>query len=111
MRPTTTAAAAGNVEPTTIVIFRIWRAGDGAGDPIALFPLEKADNRGHVLSYEHIGQHGAADLGIVQARTRAPRSPVEYASLYRELTAIGYRLDVRKRCPARRSAAGMTTTE
>jgi hypothetical protein len=81
------------------VIFRRWfRQQDGHG-VIALFP-DMGEPRGMVNSFEHIGQHGAADLGMVIARTR-PASPDEYAELKRELERqpYGYRLAVIQRTP------------
>lgn len=82
----------------TTVIFRVWKSGSGKGDVIALFPLEKWDDRGMSLcqSYEHVGQHGGANYNGVMNRTR-PATPAEYADLRRELEGIGYALDVRKR--------------
>lgn len=69
------------------VIFRKWR-----GYPhtvIALFPGDVF--QGFVQSYEHIGQHGRADYGLVIRQTR-PASPEDYADLAKELTEIGYDL-------------------
>lgn len=76
-------------EPETLVIFRKFRDG---GDVIALFP-EMKENDGLCNSYQHIGQHGAADYGglvSAQDRTTAPATPEEYADLLEELEAIGY---------------------
>ncbi len=80
---------------TTRVIFRKWRG--EAGGIIALFPRipASAGFPWEMLSYEHIGQHGAADVGII-GRTR-PAKPAEYADLKAELERIGYRLEVRQR--------------
>jgi hypothetical protein len=73
----------------TPVIFRVWPN----GQIIALFPTLPGDTYGvYVTSYEHIGQHGMADLGLVR-RTR-PAKPEEYASLKRELEQGGYKLKV-----------------
>ena len=84
-----------NEQAKTKVIFRIWR--DKTASCIALFPAEAAEvgNPYVCLSYEHIGQHGAASPGIV-ARTR-PAKPQEYRDLAQELTKRGYRLQVVKR--------------
>lgn len=89
-----------NLEVTP-VIFRKWKAsfsGDNfAGDIIALFPTIPDDVLGsRCLSYEHVGQHGGADLRGVISRT-VPAKPVEYAGLRRELERVGYRLRVVKR--------------
>ncbi|PJE78347.1 hypothetical protein CI610_02722 [invertebrate metagenome] len=36
------------------------------GDVIALFPEELADSRGNILSYQTVGQHGAANPELIQ---------------------------------------------
>ena len=69
------------------VVFRKWRN----GDIIALMVDIPWDEYGHVTSYEHIGQHGAASYYLVQAHTTAAK-PAEYADLMRELVSIGYDL-------------------
>ncbi len=79
----------------TKVVFRCYR---DDGDCIALFPQNLADYHGYYCdSYMHVGQHGAADTGIVQNQTRLA-SPKEYKPLAKELRGLGYRLDIRKRC-------------
>jgi len=81
----------------TKVIFRKWR---NTGDIIALFPQEPANWQGnHCLSYEHVGQHGAASPLITMGSTRLA-SPEEYAPLMRELQSIGYKLKVGKKFTA-----------
>ena len=83
-------------EHKTMVIFRVWRA----GDVIALFPCQPADILGRYCnSYEHIGQHGSASYGLVLLRTR-PASHKEAAPLVKELKGIGYNLAVRQRAPS-----------
>ncbi len=79
---------------TDIVVFRKWRDGFGV---VALFPEIPADIDGRYCeSYEHIGQHGAADYyGVIMA-TR-PVDPREYADLAEELRQIGYNLRPVKR--------------
>ena len=74
----------------TRVIFRAFRN----GEIIALFP-ELKQGRGLILSYMHIGQHGDASPEIV--RYTKPATREQFTPLYNELTAIGYRLEVRKR--------------
>lgn len=76
------------------VIFRVWRD----GDVFALFPDLPADDSGHVTSYQHIGQHGAADYAHCVRQSR-PATSSEYASLKRELESqpYGYVLTVCKR--------------
>ncbi len=83
-------------EPNERVLFRVWKKLDthphAEGIAIALFPDIDAD-RGTCQSYEHIGQHGGADLELVLSLTR-PASQVEYADLKAELGEIGYDLCV-----------------
>ena len=76
----------------TIVVFRKWR---DTGSVLALFPFELHNGR-LCMSYEHIGQHGAADYGhCIDATVSA--MPKEYAALKRELEGLGYKLSVRKK--------------
>ena len=78
----------------TKVIFRKWR-----NDPytvIALFPEIPGTNDCHTcLSYEHIGQHGAASVDLTPYTELA--KPDDYAELKRELESIGYNLQVIKK--------------
>jgi hypothetical protein len=77
----------------TVVIFRKYPD----GEVIALFPEIPHDRFGVTCSsYMHNGQHGAADCVGVDRQTK-PASPKEYASLKRELTGIGYALDIKKK--------------
>ena len=80
----------------TPVVFR--RYPDG--DIIALFPTLKEQNF-LCQSYLHVGQHGAADYGIVISQTK-PATKKEYAELKKELESkpYEYRLKVYKRRPA-----------
>jgi hypothetical protein len=85
----------------TIVVFRVWRAQPKTC--IALFPMEEeryGDGRRCCGSYEHVGQHGAADYRGVMQATR-PAKPDEYAALKRELESAPYNyvFDVRERKP------------
>ena len=75
--------------PNDVVLFRRWK---DTGDVIALFPEIPADIDGlYCLSYEHVGQHGAADYyGVV--RHTLPVMSKECDGLARELTLIGYDL-------------------
>lgn len=90
-----------DADPKTRVVFRVWRFGSGKGDVIALFPDEKADDDGHCMSYEHVGQHGGAAYVGVIARTR-PAKPAEYGPLAEELAQRGYNLKISKRSSRRR---------
>jgi hypothetical protein len=79
----------------TVCVFRKWRH----GGIIALFPLLPHDVNGiYSVSYERIGQHGAADAeGLVGITD--PAKPEECTDLKAELERIGYSLDVRKQIP------------
>lgn len=86
----------------TPVVFRV----DRKGEVFALFPTLAADPSGNVTSYQHIGQHCAADYGLCIAKSK-PATPEQYADLLTELTGIGYCLRVaRRRSPAMRAARG-----
>lgn len=70
----------------TKVIFRKFQK---TGEVIALFPgLPGTAESNTCASYMHVGQHGAADVGIVAGTT--PATHREYAALKRELRQIGY---------------------
>jgi hypothetical protein len=71
----------------TKVIFRKWKSN---GDVIALFPEIAATCSDAWLcsSFEHVGQHGAADPSII-SQTK-PATPQEYADLKAELEAYPY---------------------
>lgn len=75
----------------TQVIFRLWRK-----SVVALFPYEIADMKGNCLSYQHIGQHSAADYEAIISHSR-PAIPAEYISLNIELENLGYHLEIIKR--------------
>ncbi len=86
----------------TVVIMRRWR--QQPRSVIALFPYV-IDGQGRgggwlVSSYEHIGQHGGADLGIIPRLTRAANwDDPDVVALRRELEGapFGYRLLPRRR--------------
>jgi hypothetical protein len=65
------------------VIFRVWNG--SPHDVFALFPTIPEG----VCSYQHVGQHGAADYALCIKHSR-PAALEEYASLANELTRIGY---------------------
>jgi hypothetical protein len=85
----------------TVVIFRKWPAREGGGI-IALFPYEPASVTDPAIcdSYEHVGQHGAANYYAVIDSTY-PAFASEYAALKSELESepYNYVLTVRVRTP------------
>lgn len=84
----------------TAVVFRKWGAKDGGGI-IALFPEIPAGTHGfYVMSFEHVGHHGAADYNSVISRT-VPATEEEYGDLKRQLEGLGYNLIVSTRQTAR----------
>ena len=56
---------------------------------IALFPEIIADNTGNILSYAHLGQHGAASKSLMRCKKA---NKLQYKNLKKELTNIGYKL-------------------
>lgn len=76
----------------TKVIFRVHQ-----GEVLAMFPAiaSTVGNPYRCLSYAHMGQHGACDLGVI--RESRPAQPKEYRELVAELRRIGYKLDIRQR--------------
>lgn len=76
-------------EKPTPVIFRKWK---DTGDIMALFPYDLGTDDPYTCSsYEHVGQHSAADPHhCIQATT--PCTPDEYAPLKAELESLGYKL-------------------
>ena len=87
----------------TAVIFRKCRKSHGGGI-IALFPGTPAGTCGqYVMSFEHVGHHGAANYSGVIAKT-IPATEEEYGDLMRELESLGYNLVVHKRQTARMRA-------
>lgn len=67
--------------PTLPVIFRMYR-----GELCAYFPTEKYDERGNIMCYVHVGQHGAASRVWLRKGRRA--TVAEYAPLLAELRSI-----------------------
>jgi hypothetical protein len=59
------------------------------GDVIALFPCEITDASGNVLSYQHIGQHGAACENLYKELPECNYNV--FAPLLKELIKIGYK--------------------
>jgi len=78
----------------TRVIFRTYTGKDG-GDVIAIL-LDCDANPGHVVCYQHVGQHGEGKYWHIMSATR-PATEEERAPLFRELTQRGYQLHIRQR--------------
>jgi hypothetical protein len=75
-------------KPIDPVVIRVWKGDDS--DVFALFPVLPADNYGYLCtSYQHIGQHSAADYRLCIRNSR-PARKAEAADLLAELRAIGY---------------------
>lgn len=67
----------------------IFRKDKRDGTIVAFFPDFEA-NYGRIACYEHIGQHGEADLMYYWNDTKKA-TPEEYTDLYNELTnLVGY---------------------
>jgi hypothetical protein len=83
-------AAQNEQEPITRVVFRRFK--NEPRDVIAFFPELREGNK-YVSSYMHIGQHAPA---MYPHRLTEPANLTEpdVAALERELTSIGYRLEV-----------------
>lgn len=58
------------------------------GDVIALFPNEKADFEGNIMSYQYLGQHGGACPSL--ALDLEVPSIEEAQELFIELKRVGY---------------------
>lgn len=67
----------------TKVVFRKFKD----GEVIAVFP-EVSYNYVHIMSYQHVGQHGDC-VPWISSFTK-PATPDEYADLLAELKSIGY---------------------
>ena len=82
---------------TTRVVFRRWKAANG-GTVLALFPYERETRPGDCSSYEHVGQHGAANyLNCIAGTVPAMSNEPDVIELRRELERIGYNLRVIRR--------------
>ena len=79
----------------TIVLFRVQN-----DEVFALFPELAASSTmmNLCVSYQHIGQHGTADMDCAISRSK-PATKAQYQSLESELTSLGYELEIRKRTP------------
>lgn len=83
-------------EPVVPVVFRKFPQEKETDrlDVVAFFPGTEHESRpGLIASYQHIGQHSAADPELIHTLSRCTYS--EYEPLFRELTEqVGYRLHV-----------------
>ncbi len=75
----------------TRVVFRRF-----CGEVIALFP-DMDERPGLCMSYMHIGQHGAASRTLPRVSRPVDISEPDVAALVRELTSLGYDLQIVKR--------------
>lgn len=84
----------------TITMLRRWRGKNGA--VLALFPMIPGTYKiGEVTCYQHIGQHGSADLShVVSGTVPVDADHADARELLAELRGIGYLPDVHKRAPA-----------
>ena len=80
----------------TDVIFRVDKTKDFKGTVFALLPHEVCDKAGHVTTYQHLGQHSAADYKHCISRSR-PATPAEYFDLFKEMESVGYNFNVIKK--------------
>jgi hypothetical protein len=82
------------MQKTIPVIFRKFKSDNSI---IAFFPTEimTSDYVNTCLSYEHIGQHGSADINYT--KYTLPCTQVESKALYDELIELGYNLRTYKR--------------
>ncbi len=72
----------------TDMTFRI----DGYG-VFALFPHEVCDLKGHVTTYQHVGQHSGADYTHCIYKSKKA-TPKQYKPLLQELKSIGYNINI-----------------
>lgn len=80
----------------TDMIFRYYKSVNAHNRVLALFPHQVDSIRGHVMCYQHVGQHGLADYPHCINITR-PATPQEYADLKYELEGLGYNINIVKR--------------
>ena len=80
----------------TDIIFRVDTTRDFKGTVFAVFPHEVADLRGHVTTYQHVGQHSQGDYQVCLNTSRMAIAD-EYADLKKEMESIGYNIKVVQR--------------
>lgn len=81
---------------TTEVMFRVDTTNDFKGTIIAILPHELNNHKGHVVVYQHVGQHSGGDY-YWMLKTSKPANESEYADLKQELESIGYNIKVVKK--------------
>lgn len=74
----------------TKAVFRVFPE----NDIIAIFPEETADQKGNLMSYQTIGQHGACSPDLIKELPAADPTGSNYKKLVRELESIGYILEI-----------------
>lgn len=81
----------------TKVIFKMARYSDGSEEEVLAFFPGASANRGNVMSYAHVGQHGEASYDFFLENCRQC-SEKEYLPLKKELEKLfGYRFKIVKR--------------
>ena len=70
------------------------------GEVIALFP-DIDEGCGQCMSYMRVGQHGAASRTLTRDTKPAHMGEPDAAALVRELTSLGYDLQIVARMPRR----------
>jgi len=80
-------------EHKTDMVFRVGTSKEFKGDVFVLFPYEIADSNGGVVSYQHIGQHSAADYDFCMRKSRKATTE-EYAPLKKEMESLGYNVNL-----------------
>ena len=81
---------------TRVVFRKVKNPYTGDWEIIAFFP-DFRTSLGRIICYEHVGQHGEADIHFYKYDTKKA-TPEEYAELYTELTElVGYDLKVMQR--------------
>lgn len=80
----------------TDVVFRVDTKLDFRGTIFALFPHECCDCNGNVTTFQHVGQHSAANYNYCISISR-PATKKECADLKKEMEGRGYNFNIVKR--------------
>tara|TARA_R110000868_G_scaffold74337_10_gene214985 strand:+ start:2773 stop:3081 length:309 start_codon:yes stop_codon:yes gene_type:complete len=80
-------------EHKTDMVFRVDTSKEFKGDVFVLFPHEVADFYGGVVSYQHLGQHSAADYVFCMGKSRKATEE-EFAPLKKEIESLGYNVNL-----------------